>query len=130
MNLFFFKSECERTGPRPASGPVLLMGSLAARRVTPARGRSLACRLRGHAPDSRINTRGPAGSVAPAMTTPIPLPEPSPDLEFGAFSEHGPWVLDLDAIPWRWDVDRIRRGTRVEVPEPPRAGSDSRRSAA
>jgi ubiquinone biosynthesis protein len=41
--------------------------------------------------------------------------DPSPDLAFGAFSDHGPWVLDPDAIPWRWDVDRIRRGTRLEV---------------
>ena len=50
-----------------------------------------------------------------------PLPEragPTPvsaDLAFGAFSDAGPWVLDPGAIPWRWDVDRIRRGTRIEV---------------
>jgi ubiquinone biosynthesis protein len=50
------------------------------------------------------------------MTTPSPLPEPSPDLEFGAFSDRGPWVLDPEAIPWRWEIDRLRRGTRQEVP--------------
>ena len=38
------------------------------------------------------------------------------DLEFGAFSDHGPWVLDLEHIPWQWEIDRIRRGTRREVP--------------
>src|SRR5262245_42758869 len=50
------------------------------------------------------------------MTTPSPLPEPSPDLEFGAFSDRGPWVLDPDEVPWRWEIDRLRRGTRQEVP--------------
>jgi ubiquinone biosynthesis protein len=50
------------------------------------------------------------------MTTPSPVPEPSPDLEFGAFSDRGPWVLDPDALPWRWEIDRLRRGTRQEVP--------------
>jgi ubiquinone biosynthesis protein len=38
------------------------------------------------------------------------------DLQFGAFSDHGPWVLDLEQIPWQWEIDRIRRGTRREVP--------------
>src|SRR5713101_3198487 len=38
------------------------------------------------------------------------------DLEFGAFSDEGPWVLDLEQIPWQWEIDRIRRGTRQEVP--------------
>ena len=51
------------------------------------------------------------------MTLPAePAAELSPDTAFGAFSDHGPWVLDLDAIPWQWDIDRIRRGTRREVP--------------
>jgi len=55
-------------------------------------------------------------SASPSSSSPDPPGEPpSPDLAFGAFSDRGPWVLDLDAIPWRWDVDRIRRGTRVEV---------------
>ena len=42
-------------------------------------------------------------------------PLSSPDLEFGVFTDEGPWVLDLDDIPWRWEVDRIRRGLEVEV---------------
>ncbi len=50
------------------------------------------------------------------MSAPEPSVEPSPDLEFGAFSDHGPWVLDPDQLPWQWDIDRIRRGTRREVP--------------
>jgi ubiquinone biosynthesis protein len=53
------------------------------------------------------------------MTSPTVSPEPeipSADLGFGAFSDRGPWVLDPDRIPWRWDIDRIRRGTRREVP--------------
>ena len=50
------------------------------------------------------------------MTTPDAAPDLSPDLEFGSFSDHGPWVLDPDEIPWRWEIDRLRRGTRQEVP--------------
>jgi ubiquinone biosynthesis protein len=62
--------------------------------------------------------RGEAGSVHLAMTVPEPVtPERSPDLAFGAFSDHGPWVLDPDDLPWQWDIDRIRRGTRREVPQ-------------
>jgi ubiquinone biosynthesis protein len=45
-----------------------------------------------------------------------PYPPLSPDLDFGAFSDRGPWVIEPDRIPWRWDIDRIRRGTRREVP--------------
>ena len=44
------------------------------------------------------------------------VPEPAADLVFGAFSDHGPWVLDPEQLPWQWDIDRIRRGTRREVP--------------
>jgi ubiquinone biosynthesis protein len=50
------------------------------------------------------------------MTTPSPVPDPSPDLVFGAFSDLGPWVIDPEALPWRWEIDRLRRGTRQEVP--------------
>ena len=68
---------------------------------------------------SSTSTPAPEPTGAPP-TTPDPPPartaaDGSPDLAFGAFSDRGPWVLDLDAIPWRWDVDRIRRGTRIEV---------------
>jgi ubiquinone biosynthesis protein len=56
------------------------------------------------------------------MATPLSADLPaepvdvSADLAFGAFSDHGPWVLDLEHIPWQWDIDRIRRGTKREVP--------------
>ncbi len=50
------------------------------------------------------------------MTTPNEAPDRSPDLEFGSFSDRGPWILDPDEIPWRWEIDRLRRGTRQEVP--------------
>jgi ubiquinone biosynthesis protein len=58
------------------------------------------------------------GSVARAMSAPLPSvpPDRAPDCSFGAFTDRGPWVLDPEAIPWRWDIDRIRRGTRREVP--------------
>jgi ubiquinone biosynthesis protein len=42
--------------------------------------------------------------------------DPPSDLEWGAFSDHGPWVLERDHIPWQWEIDRLRRGTRREVP--------------
>jgi ubiquinone biosynthesis protein len=50
------------------------------------------------------------------MSAPDATSPPSPDLEFGAFSDHGPWVLDLEDLPWRWEIDRLRGGTRQEVP--------------
>jgi ubiquinone biosynthesis protein len=50
------------------------------------------------------------------MSAPDATLPPSPDLDFGAFSEHGPWVLDADDLPWRWEIDRLRGGTRQEVP--------------
>ena len=33
----------------------------------------------------------------------------SPDLAIGSFSDHGPWVVDPDAMAWRADVDRRAR---------------------
>jgi ubiquinone biosynthesis protein len=39
------------------------------------------------------------------------------DLDFGAFTEDGPWVIDLDDLPWRASVDRVRARTRAEVPQ-------------
>lgn len=64
-------------------------------------------------------------SVVRAMTLPEPLPHApadapppkSPDLATWSFSDHGPWVLDPGHIPWQWEIDRVRRGTRREVPQ-------------
>jgi len=60
----------------------------------------------------------PAGAPAPsgAGDPAAGAGDRSPDLAFGAFSDRGPWVLDPDAIPWRWEIARLRGGTRQEVP--------------
>src|SRR5579862_4486357 len=44
-----------------------------------------------------------------------PDPDP-PDLAFGAFSSHPPWVLDLDRLSWSAGIDELRRRTRAEAP--------------
>ena len=50
------------------------------------------------------------------MPAPSHLPGSSPDLELGAFSDRGPWVLRLDEISWRADIAELRRATRQELP--------------
>ena len=40
----------------------------------------------------------------------------SPDLAIGSFSDHGPWVVDPDAMTWRTDVDHRRARAREEFP--------------
>ena len=44
------------------------------------------------------------------------------DLAFGAFSESGPWVLDVSRLEWRSDTARLRAESRAEVPELVRPG--------
>lgn len=44
-------------------------------------------------------------------------PETTPDLEWGSFTHHGPWVLDLDHVRWRSLPPDLRRRARAEVPE-------------
>jgi ubiquinone biosynthesis protein len=39
------------------------------------------------------------------------------DLALGAFSDHGPWTIDPDALVWRRGLDRVRAATAAEVPE-------------
>lgn len=39
------------------------------------------------------------------------------DTEFGAFTEIGPWNLDLEKITWLNDLDELRDGIRAQVPE-------------
>src|SRR5437763_6057861 len=39
------------------------------------------------------------------------------DLVLGAFSDHGPWVVDPAALVWRRGLDRVRAATAAEVPE-------------
>lgn len=38
------------------------------------------------------------------------------DLEFGSFSDRGPWSVDPARLPWRQGLDQVRRDTRSEVP--------------
>ena len=40
----------------------------------------------------------------------------SPDLAFGAFSDHGPWQIDPDRLAWRAGVDELRAAAQAEVP--------------
>ena len=42
---------------------------------------------------------------------------PSPDLAIGAFSDHGPWMVDPEHMPWRAGVDALRARAQAEVPE-------------
>jgi ubiquinone biosynthesis protein len=39
------------------------------------------------------------------------------DLALGAFTEHGPWTVDPDAMAWRRGLDRVRTATAAEVPK-------------
>ena len=41
----------------------------------------------------------------------------SADTAFGAFTDDGPWVLDLAAIAWRPSVERLRAEVQASVPE-------------
>ncbi len=44
------------------------------------------------------------------------LGRPAPDLEHGAFSDEGPWVVDPDRLAWKPGLDRVRAAVRAEVP--------------
>jgi ubiquinone biosynthesis protein len=50
------------------------------------------------------------------------VPQRAPDLAIGAFSDHGPWVVEPDRMPWRAGVDAERVRTRAEVPRLLRPG--------
>jgi len=39
------------------------------------------------------------------------------DAERFAFSDHGPWTVDLVELTWLGDLDRVRARTRAEVPD-------------
>jgi ubiquinone biosynthesis protein len=47
------------------------------------------------------------------VSEPAPL---SPDVAVGGFSDHGPWVVDPDAMTWREGVERERERARGQVP--------------
>jgi ubiquinone biosynthesis protein len=42
---------------------------------------------------------------------------PSADVAFGAFTDHGPWVLDPATISWTAGIDRLRADVRARLPE-------------
>src|SRR5436190_20626841 len=42
--------------------------------------------------------------------------ESASDLAIGSFSDHGPWVVDPEAMPWRTDVERRRAQARNQFP--------------
>ena len=42
---------------------------------------------------------------------------PAADTAFGAFTDDGPWVLDLDAIAWKRGLARLRDDVRARLPE-------------
>jgi ubiquinone biosynthesis protein len=53
----------------------------------------------------------------PPTNEPIAASPAAPaDLAFGAFSDHGPWVVDLNHLPWRADTIALRAAARAEVP--------------
>ena len=41
---------------------------------------------------------------------------PSPDLEIGAFTRRGPWVVEPGTMPWRVGIDGLRARTQATVP--------------
>ncbi|MBA2496472.1 MAG: AarF/ABC1/UbiB kinase family protein, partial [Acidimicrobiia bacterium] len=43
-------------------------------------------------------------------------PAPATDLETGSFTDHGPWVVDPAAMPWRKGIDDVRARVRGELP--------------
>jgi ubiquinone biosynthesis protein len=46
-----------------------------------------------------------------------PSPESSPDVEYFAFSEHGPWTIDPAQIAWLPGLAALRAQTQGELPE-------------
>jgi ubiquinone biosynthesis protein len=40
----------------------------------------------------------------------------SPDLAIGAFTDHGPWIVDPAKLTWRVGLDRVRARTAAQVP--------------
>ncbi len=47
---------------------------------------------------------------------PLSAPPPPADLAVGAFSDHPPWLVDPDDLPWRIGLDLVREQTRGTVP--------------
>ena len=55
--------------------------------------------------------------VSPGVSpAPSPSRGPSADLAVGAFTDHGPWLVEPDRLAWRKGIDSLRARTRAEVP--------------
>ena len=52
-------------------------------------------------------------SFVDARMGPMTAPD---DLQWGAFADDAPWVLDRDAITWWADAEQLRRLAQQEVP--------------
>src|SRR5581483_2798241 len=46
---------------------------------------------------------------------------PSADLELGAFTDAGPWVVEPDAMSWRQGLAQVRRDLHASLPQMVRA---------
>ncbi|MEY2449604.1 MAG: ubiquinone biosynthesis protein [Acidimicrobiaceae bacterium] len=42
---------------------------------------------------------------------------PSVDVEYGSFTDHGPWVVHPDRLSWKRGLDRVRAAVHASVPE-------------
>src|SRR5690349_17684037 len=74
--------------------------------------------ITGCPPRSKWPDRTCTGQSGPRVTAAEPTPpDASPDIEYGSFTEHGPWVVEPDSLKWRRDVPRLRAQVRDSLPE-------------
>ena len=59
---------------------------------------------------------GPVRRSLVRVTEPAPAAAPASDLDLGAFTPDGPWVIDPERLVWLRGLDRVRARTRAEVP--------------
>src|SRR5579884_3462645 len=61
--------------------------------------------------------RWPTDPPTVACVSEAPEDAAAGDLSIGAFTDSGPWDVDLDAMVWRRGIDELRARTRREVPQ-------------
>ena len=87
------------------------------RRPTRICSRSRLYHAAGHPARGAVAARGLTLTLAVPYRLGMDPTEGASDLAIGSFSDHGPWVVDPDAMPWRSDVERRRaRGPRTSCP--------------
>src|SRR5687767_10863934 len=64
---------------------------------------------------SATHPREPGAPHHPSPGGSMEAPPP-PDLTIGAFSDHAPWVVNLDEIEWSAGIDGLRYRTSLEAP--------------